>query len=38
MCIRDSLIAIGVYGVYPKIKEIMIDPYYEKVNKVSEEE
>ena len=32
------LIAIGVYGVYPKIKEIMIDPYYEKVNKVSEEE
>ena len=31
-------IAIGVYGVYPKIKEIMIDPYYEKGNKVSEEE
>ncbi len=25
------LILIGVYGVYPKIKEIMIDPYYKKV-------
>jgi uncharacterized membrane protein YesL len=32
------LIVTGIYGVYPKIKEIMIDPYYEKVNKVSEEE
>lgn len=25
------LMVMGVYAVYPKIKEIMIDPYYEKV-------
>ncbi len=25
------LIMMGVYAVYPKIKEIMIDPYYEKI-------
>lgn len=31
------LITIGVYGVYPKIKEIMIDPYYEKVSTTAEE-
>lgn len=27
------LIMMGIYGAYPKIKEIMIDPYYEKINK-----
>ncbi len=26
------LIMIGIYAAYPKIKEIMIDPYYEKVS------
>lgn len=31
------LVTIGTYGVYPKIKEIMIDPYYEKVNASDEE-
>jgi hypothetical protein len=25
------LILIGVYAAYPKIKEIMIDPYYEQI-------
>lgn len=28
----SMLMMMGVYAVYPKIKEIMIDPYYEKVN------
>lgn len=27
------LILMGIYGAYPKIKEIMIDPYYEETNK-----
>ena len=26
------LMAMGVYAAFPKIKEIMIDPYYEKIN------
>lgn len=25
------LIMMGIYGAYPKIKEIMIDPYYKKI-------
>jgi len=32
------LILMGVYAVYPKIKEIMIDPYYEKINNSQSEE
>lgn len=29
------LMIMGVYAAYPKIKEIMIDPFYEKVDKKS---
>lgn len=32
------LMIIGIYAAYPKIKEIMIDPYYEKVNAAAAEE
>ncbi len=31
------LMAMGVYAAFPKIKEIMIDPYYEKVNAAESE-
>lgn len=27
------LMLMGIYGAYPRIKEIMIDPYYEETNK-----
>ncbi len=30
------LVVIGIYAAYPKIKEIMIDPYYEKVDNQEE--
>ncbi|MBE6617910.1 MAG: DUF624 domain-containing protein [Ruminococcaceae bacterium] len=30
------LMIMGVYAAYPKIKEIMIDPYYEKVSHTEE--
>ena len=29
---------IGVYAAYPKIKEIMIDPYYNENGEETEEE
>ncbi len=32
------LMIMGVYAAFPKIKEIMIDPYYEKVNAAETEE
>ena len=32
------LIIIGIYAAYPKIKEIMIDPYYSKANETQAEE
>lgn len=31
------LTTMGIYAAYPKIKEIMIDPYYEEMSDVSEE-
>jgi len=37
--ILPSLLAlIGVYAAYPKIKEIMIDPYYEQIEAENESE
>lgn len=32
------LIMMGIYAAYPKIKEIMIDPYYEEIANTPEEE
>ena len=32
------LMTMGVYAAFPKIKEIMIDPYYEKINAAESEE
>lgn len=31
------LIMMGIYAAYPKLKEYLIDPYYEKVTPVSED-
>ena len=33
--IPSLLLLISVYSAYPKIKEIMIDPFYQKVKKKS---
>jgi len=32
------LVMMGIYAAYPKIKEIMIDPYYEEIADAPEEE
>ncbi len=32
------LVMMGIYAAYPKIKEIMIDPYYEEIGEAPEEE